>query len=341
MAFACKISLYLGLMVSSILRKLFNVPARENPAWQPVKHTVIKNEQIAGVIHGVGYTVAGKLDTETLETLKGLYQSLHNFQSPQGGMFYSVYSRDLAYRKKVHESIGEILKPLYDSLFTNYKSILNSFIVKVSGPDSEFSLHQDSTSLDEIKYSCLSVWIPLQDTNIENGCMFVVPHSHKMFSPYRGVSFPQPFDNISNTVRKYLQPIELKAGEILLFDNRLVHNSVVNSSGKDRVVVMSGIFPQEAKIIRCYKDMTRPGNMLEIIEQEDDFLLTFENFFHDCTCRPETGQSTGFVEWDISQIDEKKFLSLCSKYGVKESETMMPDHKNANQAIIGEPVASC
>jgi hypothetical protein len=325
-------------MVSNLLRKLLGEPVKKNKPWQPVNYVVLKNPTIAEAIQGAGYTIAGKLDAKTLQNLKELYQSLHNFQSPRGGMFYSVYSRDLAYRKKVHEGIAKILQPIYEGLFTNYKSILNSYIVKVSGPESEFSLHQDSTSLDEINYSCLSVWIPLQDTDISNGCMCVVPHSHKMFSPYRGVSFPQPFDSISDSVRKYLQPVEVKAGEILLFDNRLVHNSVVNSSGIDRVVVMSGIFPEDAKIIRCYKDMSKKGDSIEIIEEEDDFLLTFENFFHDCTCRPDTGQSVGFVDWDISQMDEHEFLSLCSKYGLKESKHASIIRQPASQAIIGEPV---
>ena len=325
-------------MVGNLLRKLLGEPVKKNKPWKPVNYVVLKSPAIAEVIGGPGYTIAGKLDAETLQNLKALYQSLHNFQSPQGGMFYSVYSRDLAYRKKVHEGIAKILKPVYDNLFTDYKSILNSYIVKVSGPDSEFSLHQDSTSLDEINYSCLSVWIPLQDTDINNGCMCVVPHSHKMFSPYRGVSFPQPFDAISDTVRKYLQPVKVKAGEILLFDNRLVHNSVINSSGVDRVVVMSGIFPKGAKIIRCYKDVSKRGDQIEIIEEEDDFLLTFENFFHDCTCRPDTGHSVGFVEWDISQMAEQEFLRLCSKYGLKESKSGTSPHQRANQAIIGEPV---
>jgi hypothetical protein len=325
-------------MAGNFLRNLFGSSDKKNVAWQPVKQTVLKTQALAERIENVGYTIAGKLDDKSLALLTELYRSLHNFQSPNGGMFYSVYSQDLIYRKKVHEGIAHLLKPVYDDLFKDYKSILNSYIVKISGPDSEFSLHQDSTSLDEMKYSCLSVWIPLQDTTLENGCLCVVPHSHKMFSPYRDISFPQPFDAISDTVRKYLQPIEMKAGEILLFDNRLVHTSVVNSSGKDRTVVMSGIFPAEAKIIRCYKDMTKEGNTIEIIEQEDDFLLTFENFFHDCTCRPETGHGVGFVEWDISPMTEERFLKLCSKYNLTESEYISTVQHGNHHAIIAEPV---
>ena len=192
-------------------------------------------------------------------------------------MFYSLYSRDIEYRKIVHESISEIMKPVYDSLFSDYKVVLNSFIVKVSGPESEFCLHQDSTSFDETKYSSLSVWIPLQDTNMSNGCMCVVPYSHRMFSPYRGISFEQPFESIEETVRRYLYPIELKKGDIFLFDNRIVHNSVINSSGENRVVVMSGIYPKEAPLLSCFKDPEVTESQIELIEQEPDFLLTYPN----------------------------------------------------------------
>ena len=322
-------------MLVNTFRNLFGAAGKVNSSWKPVEQVVVKDPVTANNLHVLGYTIAGRIDAKAFEKLQHLYKSLHNFQNPQGGMFYSVYSHDLVYRKQVHEGIAQILHPIYESLFTNYKSVLNSFIVKVSGPESEFSLHQDSTSLDETKYSCLSVWIPLQDTNLSNGCLCVVPHSHKMFSPYRDISFPQPFDAINNTVRKYLQPIELKAGDILLFDNRLVHNSVINSSGNDRVVVMSGIFPSEAKIIRCYKDTSKANDTIEIIEQQEDFLLTFENFFHDCTCRPETGNSIGFVEWDTSPMSKQTFLSLCSKYGLKESGYELANH--SKQAIISEP----
>jgi Phytanoyl-CoA dioxygenase (PhyH) len=167
----------------------------------------------------------------------------------------------------------------------------------------------------------------------------MVPHSHKMFSPYRGISFPQQFDSISDTVRKYLVPIEMKAGDILLFDNRLVHNSLINSSGRDRIVIMSGIFPKEASILSCYKDPADTQNLIELIEQDDDFLLTFENFFHDCTCRPDTGRSIGNVRWDVSQMSEKTFFRLCRKYGVKELDHPATRKNILSQAIIGEPVA--
>ncbi len=325
-------------MLQKILNKL---KGKSNPKaeWRPVKHSFLNDDELAEKIHDVGFALAGRLDENKLTALRHLYRHLHDFKQPKGGMFYSVYSRDIDYRKKVHEGAGAILKPVYDNLFHDYKSVLNSFIVKVSGPESEFSLHQDSTGVDETKYSCLSVWIPLQDTGTKNGCMCLVPHSHKMFSPYRGISIPAPFSDIAATVRKYLLPLELKAGDILLFDNRLVHNSVINQSGSERVVVMSGIFPAEAKLISCYKDAADKNSAVEVIEQEDDFLLTFQNFNHDCTCRPEVGRTLKMVQWNTEAMSALLFLNLCNRYGVREVNHPAVMNSSTAQAIIGEPVS--
>jgi hypothetical protein len=306
-------------MIADTIRKYFNAAKPVEFKWQPARRPYVRNKQVEEVVFETGYHVAGRLEPETLARLKALYANTHNFKIPNGGMFYSLYSRDIFYRKKVHRELGEILQPVYDSLFTNYRCVLHSFIVKVSGPESEFCLHQDSTSIDEMQHSNLSVWIPLQDTDMNNGCLCVVPYSHRMFSPYRGISFPQPFEKIEPVVRKYLQPLPLKAGDILLFDNRLVHNSGINASGTDRAVVMSGIYPAGVPIMSCYKDENRTDGALELIEQNDDYLLTYENFLHDCRCRPETGKHAAFVTWDISQTTQQDFLKMCKHFGLQET----------------------
>jgi len=306
-------------MITDFIRRYLGQNDSVEFKWQPARRSFMRNVELEDVIYEKGYAIAGQLDKKSLNLLIEHYQTSHKFNIPNGGMFYSLYSRDISYRKKVHNEIGQILNPLYDSLFMDYRSVLNSFIVKVSGPESEFCLHQDSTSIDEMKYSNLSVWIPLQDTNMKNGCLCVVPYSHRMFSPYRGISFPQPFEQIESTVRKYLEPIYLQAGEVLLFDNRLVHSSGINESGADRVVIMAGIYPDNVPIMSCYKDESDANSPIELIQQSDDYLITFENFLHDCRCRPETGTHAAFVDWDVKPTTQKEFLSMCKHFGLKET----------------------
>jgi hypothetical protein len=305
--------------------------------WENLSYSVVKDKEIDAKLASDGFVVAGNVGQQALEELRNVHQSNHDFEVNQGGMFYSVYSLDIPYRKRIFKEIGAILSPVYNMLFQNYKPVLHSFIVKVNGDNSEFTLHQDSTGLDEFQFSPLSVWIPLQDTQLKNGCLCVVPHSHRIKVPYRGISFEGPFQNITETVRQYLQPIPMKAGDILLFDNRILHYSPANESTEDRVVVMSGIFPENATILSCYQDSTTENAPIEIYEQEPDFLLTGENFYHDCTVRPTTGSIIKKVESFNTPFSDNDFIEFTNKVGLKPLSIDLLQNNNLKMHIISEP----
>jgi hypothetical protein len=306
--------------------------------WKPIKHSIVRNVDLQNNIHQTGFAKAGNIGEDNLNQLKSLYSDLHNFKHENGGMFYSLYSKDIAYRKSVNDNIERILKETYDSFFIDYKTVINSFIVKIPGPKSDFTLHQDSTGLDEFKYSPLSAWIPLQDTNLSNGTLCVIPKTHGFFSPYRGISFAPPFAQYEAVLRKYLVPIDLKAGDILLFDNRLVHYSHLNNSNMERVVVMSGIFPSEADILSIYKNENILNAPLEIYRQSDDFLITNTAFYENCAARPYRGEVIEKVYQPFESKTVYDFLSWASKEGVKATDIAQLTEVNLSMQIVSEPV---
>lgn len=305
--------------------------------WQPKRHEVIKDAALADTIHDTGYAIPGNIGADAINRLKELYAQLHDFKAADGGMFYSLYSNDLRYRSKVHEGIWEIMKPIYDQYFNDYKTVINSFIVKLQGSESEFTLHQDSTGMDELQYSPLSLWIPLQDTNIDNGCLSVVPKSHGMFYPYRGISFESPFSKIESEVRKYLVPIEMKAGDILMFDNRLVHYSPPNVTTEPRIIVMSGVFPSQAVMQVCYKDETKADSLLEIYEQTDDYLITNTTFYHNCTCQPERGVKVKELDVKLPAFTKEDFKQAATQAGLQEVNHPGLLNEVLHMQIISEP----
>ena len=256
--------------------------------WRPAPHTVIKDDEVKRELEQVGYKIVKLNDQQLIENLTAVYKKHHSKSTVDGGMFYSLYSQDINYRKQINDELLSILTPVFNGLFKDYKSVINSFIIKHPGPKSEFYLHQDSTGLNEWKYSPVSFWMPLQETTEENGCMWLLPSSHKWFSPYRGISFPSMFEKNQDLLRPYLQPVPVKLGEVLLFDNRIVHLSGANNGQHPRVISMAGIFPKEAPLISCYHDVKNNGP-LEIFEQDDDFLIKNLNFYIDCTARPKLG----------------------------------------------------
>lgn len=82
----------------------------------------------------------------------------------------------------------------------------------------------------------MSVWIPLQDATLENGCMWVVPGSHK-----RGV---KEHGSYGGQCPKSMGPADMvaegaiacpvKAGDMLLFSAELWHHSKENQTDQIR-----------------------------------------------------------------------------------------------------------
>jgi hypothetical protein len=166
----------------------------------------------------------------------------------------------------------------------------------------------------------------------------VVPKSHKFFHPYRGISFPSPFSTYENVVRRYLQPINLKAGDILLFDNRLVHYSHLNQSKTARIVVMSGIFPEEAPILSVFKDEIQADSPFEIYQQSDDFLVTNLAFFKNCTARPYRGERIKTIDQPLPDISMYDFMSLADREEVLQTNIEELINPLNQMNIISEPL---
>ena len=86
-----------------------------------------------------------------------------------------------------------------------------------------FYQHQDYTH-NIGSANSVTVWIPLQDTNEEQGALLVAPGTHKL----------GPIDNIGGIIpaeHKFdLQPCPIKFGEALIFNQKLVHQSGRNIS---------------------------------------------------------------------------------------------------------------
>ncbi|MEM9024274.1 MAG: phytanoyl-CoA dioxygenase family protein, partial [Bacteroidota bacterium] len=270
---------------------------------------------------------------------RDLYQSLHRIAREDGGMFYSLYSRDLAYRQNVHAGIGEVLEPVMRTHFQGYRNVINTFIVKASGPQSDFVIHQDTTALDEFRHMALSLWIPLDDVSLENGGMSLVPKTHWLLPPYRTVAMPFAFQDIRETVRKYLQPVPMHAGEVLVFDGRTIHYSSPNRSGKDRVALVCGLFPEEAEFVTCWKDKTRPEQPMELFRHPHDYLLTYPQLFYHCHDRPVSGEVIGTVPDDFPPITNSEFEAFCATNGLPALDAVAPA-MDSRCSMFGEPDGS-
>jgi len=197
------------------------------------------------------------------------------------------------------------------------------YFLKGPGKKSNFFVHQELTLCDEFKFSPLHLWIPLIDIGIENGPVCLMEKSHRIDAPYRGMSFDDPTHNVHQVAQEYLEPVEMQAGEVLIFDPRLVHSSLPNLSDTTRPAVVCVVVPKELEVVICYKEKAEAAKV-ELIREPEDFFLTSNHFIEASKSRPQMGESLGFVDYHPFTYTTQQFHKLCDEFGIKK-KNKMPD----------------
>jgi ectoine hydroxylase-related dioxygenase (phytanoyl-CoA dioxygenase family) len=99
--------------------------------------------------------------------------------------------------------------------------------------------HQDQgVALPEIDDTqMLTVWIPITDATVENGCLAVVPGSHKhgLVTHCPGKTEDRPGLHVPDEIRgANLVPVPIKPGGVLLLHRQTIHGSLGNNSNEVR-----------------------------------------------------------------------------------------------------------
>lgn len=154
-----------------------------------------------------------------------------------------------------------------DNIFCNYITYDETYLIKSPNKEGFVPPHQDYTFTDEHKFQSLKAWIPLQDVFAENGALGVIHGSHHFADDLRGSPLPfftTCFDEHTSRLFPYLDIIEMKAGEVLFFDDRLLHGSLPNTSEKSRNCVGFGLMLKEAPYFHYFLDAENTVHKFEI-----------------------------------------------------------------------------
>lgn len=84
----------------------------------------------------------------------------------------------------------------------------------------------------------LAAWLAIDDATTANGCLEVIPGSHKQLLPSISRTQDGEFDSRVADIHvagRPRVPIELRAGEFLLFRNKILHYSAPNTSSRRRL----------------------------------------------------------------------------------------------------------
>ena len=190
----------------------------------------------------------------------------------------SNWSNDLSYRQETYSAISQALTPVSEKYLSDYKPVMGVYTVKKPGVESDMLLHQDWSLVDESSFRSVSIWLALCDMNHINGNLQVAPQSHNYAGFPRGMNVPIPFEELrQKMMREYLIDLPLSAGDVIIFDHRLIHASPTNNGDMLRLAAVLAMIPSEADLIHYYYDPAKK-NELEVLKMnEEGFRLM--NFF--------------------------------------------------------------
>lgn len=286
------------------------------------KNKVLINEGDQYQLDNEGYVIVPFYTDDDVKQLINFYnETTHGNQS---GFRPTTYFHDMDYRILASNKILSIAAPHLEKHLTNYKTYMGSFIVKHADNKSELGVHQDMTLVDESKFMSINIWSPLCDTTPENGALYLIPKSHRIFPTYRNASISNIYDKHYNVVKNYMQAIYLKAGEAIFFDNSLLHFSPANFSNEIRIATNVFITHKDAAITICH--LEKETNKIELFEQADDFFTAYRQFENgENMLRPKIGNSLGFMDYNFPVLTPE---ILKEKYGALQNQSWMQKIKH-------------
>jgi len=104
--------------------------------------------------------------------------------------------------------------------------------------------HQDERFIPTRDRSLVGAWIAVDDANIDNGCLWVLPGSHRtgQLWPTRDHGKPELFDPTDESFGfddEAAIPVEVSAGSVVFFNGYLVHRSLPNRSTRRRMALVN------------------------------------------------------------------------------------------------------
>lgn len=236
-----------------------------------------------------GYVVIPGAARSRVRALRQVHRSAMG-RVPAG--FDSTFYRANSVKRDVNTRLLEALAPVLADLLAEYRPLLVNFVTKGRSPDGAMPPHQDWTFVEEPDASSLNVWIPLVDVDHRNGAMSVLPGGHLMPPTLRGTDTPNAFREIEELALAHMVELPMRAGDVLVYDHRLLHATPPNRRRRPRIVAGCAVIGASAAPIH-YRQLA-PGQ-LELYEIDPAF---FTEHTYGADVFPPCARRVGTVAFD-------------------------------------------
>lgn len=148
----------------------------------------------------------------------------------------------VAQRAVTHPGIAGVLTQIVGAHLAHWdgrvKCMQSMLFLKPAGMQGQ-AWHQDERYIPTRDRSLCGAWIALDDATLDNGCLWVLPGSHRpgRLHPTRAHGRPEEFDPSDEAYGfddADAVPVEVAAGDVVFFNGYLLHRSLRNRSDRTR-----------------------------------------------------------------------------------------------------------
>ena len=222
-----------------------------------------------------GYVLRPFLDSSEIKKFQDLYETIK--PEMPADIYVTVLSQDREYKRRIYEGICEITSRSRQAILPEHDVCITSFAIK--GADSKsgsIAFHQDWSFVDTDVHRAVNIWCPLIDVNEQNGCLKVIPGSHRLFSCFGiSTSLPPPFAPVKNLLdSEFTVKLAVRSGWAVVYDSRLVHGSDENRTHTTRVALICATIPKNTTPRLYYRSKDEPDK-LSVFEVNKDFFFDY------------------------------------------------------------------
>jgi phytanoyl-CoA hydroxylase len=145
---------------------------------------------------------------------------------------------EVAQAMMVHPGVVEVVSQIAGAHLAHWdgavKAMQSMLFLKPPGLQGQ-AWHQDERFIPTRDRTLLGAWIALDDATVENGCLWVIPGSHRQGVLHQTKDHGRP-DEFDPTDEAFgfddsgAVPVEVSTGDVVFFNGYLLHRSLKNRS---------------------------------------------------------------------------------------------------------------
>ncbi|MFA6114828.1 MAG: phytanoyl-CoA dioxygenase family protein [Sphingomonas sp.] len=175
---------------------------------------------------------------------------------------------DADYRARTFSVARDAAAPHIDRLLDGFEIATAGILIKEPGTGS-LGLHSDWTLTEDPDGLAITIWCPLVDVDESNGCLHVVPGSHRLVRHVNGPGIKGYQGRFQQELKERAVAVPMRAGEALVFDSSLLHGSPVNQSAYNRPAIMLTCVRRGCRPVFYINDAGSHGADFQIFDLAD------------------------------------------------------------------------